>query len=51
MKLVSSLALLIALTFASVAVAKDPKPVEVSVPSGINHGSYEQLLEKYVNSR
>ena len=51
MRIINSL-LTIALTaFVASADAKDPKPVKVNVPAGIDHGAYDTLLKKYVNSQ
>ena len=51
MKLTKIAVVVAALAVSNVALAKDPPPVKVNVPTGINHGSYDQLLKKYVNSR
>ncbi len=51
MKLIHSLFAVLALAVVTNAAAKDPKPVSVNIPAGVDHGAYDQLLKKYVNSK
>lgn len=51
MKLITSILLGLTLLSATPALAKDPKPQPVNVPAGVDHGTYDRLLNKYVNKQ
>lgn len=51
MKLITPILLGFALFSAMPVLAKDPKPQPVNVPAGVDHGTYDRLLKKYVDKQ